>query len=402
MRLNRLASLVWCGLLLAAISFAGSGLATSDLAVADSSSRVSPRVVGGTDAPVGSWPSIVALVLTGESPLEGQRCGGTVIASRWILTAAHCVVEGTNTPVRPGRYYVLAGRHKLNGSGGEKIALDRVVVYPDYDPGSDTGDVAVLRLKHKTSVPIRPVVKPSQASSWEPGDAAFVAGWGSVVAQPPDGTCDDDPVSPLPPCPTPSYPNDLQQAELAVVSDLDCAAEYPGFFNSVAMVCAGDYPAGTKDACQGDSGGPLEVLAGSERVVIGVVSTGSGCAAANFMGIYSRVSTYRQWIGNYASRLSSTPGRVGFGGTRRGTGKTRVITLKGASSLPATIGSYRIRGRGFSRVATTCPTVIESGIQCKVSIRFRPRFRGRSRGSLAVRSRRGVTYRWIKLTGFGR
>jgi len=239
------------------------------------------------------------------------------------------------------------------------------------------------------------VIKPSQADSWQPGDAAFVAGWGGVVSQP--AGC---PASPG--CPSQIYSNDLREVAVAVVGDADCASEYGSFFDSPSMLCAGIYPTGGKDACQGDSGGPLEVDTPSGRALIGVVSGGDGCGAPNYMGIYNRTANYRSWIGKYAATLSGKPSPLGFGKVKVGNKRVKAVTLKGTSSLPATMGKYSVSGKGFKRAGKTCATTIESGASCKVKIRFKPTSKRKRSGYLTVTSAKGIVYRKVKLVGTGR
>jgi len=63
------------------------------------------------------------------------------------------------------------------------------------------------------------------------------------------------------------------------------------------MMCAG-LSEGGRDACQYDSGGPLVYYDRDEQrwLLIGVVSTGYGCARAGFPGIYTKVSQFVPWI----------------------------------------------------------------------------------------------------------
>lgn len=49
------------------------------------------KIVGGTNANAGDAPWQVALTSgTGSNIFQAQFCGGTLINSNWVLTAAHC------------------------------------------------------------------------------------------------------------------------------------------------------------------------------------------------------------------------------------------------------------------------------------------------------------------------
>ena len=69
---------------------------------------------------------------------------------------------------------------------------------------------------------------------------------------------------------------------------------YDGKITS-GMLCAG-YPKGGKDSCGGDSGGPLVWHSAGGAILLGVVSFGKGCALDHKYGVYTRVSSYRDWI----------------------------------------------------------------------------------------------------------
>lgn len=43
------------------------------------------RIVGGVDSQQGEWPWVVAIMREGLF-----ICGGTLLSSRWVLSAAHC------------------------------------------------------------------------------------------------------------------------------------------------------------------------------------------------------------------------------------------------------------------------------------------------------------------------
>lgn len=62
------------------------------------------------------------------------------------------------------------------------------------------------------------------------------------------------------------------------------------------------------DTCQGDSGGPLMAFTTSNQwVLIGVTSSGVGCARAEYAGTYTRIANYRSWINSTTNASYSAP-----------------------------------------------------------------------------------------------
>lgn len=51
-------------------------------------SALDPHIVGGTDAVAGEHPYMVSLRLK-----NSHFCGGSIVAKRYILTAAHCLMQ---------------------------------------------------------------------------------------------------------------------------------------------------------------------------------------------------------------------------------------------------------------------------------------------------------------------
>lgn len=239
------------------------------------------RIVGGEPVPNDRYPFMASVYFdTGNSFSPG--CGGSFIGGRWILTAAHCFYDSdTDSVLEPFDVGVVLGTTDLTDHSFPLLGVTRIILHPDYNPILRTGDVALVELASPYDG--TPVSLPgSGAKVPAMNESGVVAGWGDTT-EGGDGSAD------------------LLEVTLPFVSHTDCLMFYPDILDETANVCAGGVPEGGVDSCQGDSGGPLFVSRTDALVIAGIVSYGRGCAQPGIPGVYSRVSSYTEWITGFAS-----------------------------------------------------------------------------------------------------
>ncbi|GJQ84296.1 hypothetical protein Trydic_g5235 [Trypoxylus dichotomus] len=221
------------------------------------------RIIGGSSVDIADYPYQISLELYGS-----HICGGSIISSRFVVTAAHCTYGSSASNLR-----VRAGS-SIRQAGGSVVTVAAINEHPGFDYWNLDYDVSVLELASDLSFGdvIAPIDLPSDAEQLEPGTDAVVSGW---------GTTSEGGFSPF----------ELQAVVVPLVSNSDCQNAYDSYEVTDQMLCAG-VDEGGKDACQGDSGGPLAV----GGVLVGIVSWGIGCARPDYPGVYSNVSALRTFV----------------------------------------------------------------------------------------------------------
>jgi secreted trypsin-like serine protease len=256
-------------------------------------------IVGGQPAPDGKYPWQVRLYSTMDDDIG--FCGGSIIDKQWVLTAAHCLI---------GTEEVVIGYGSNDRTKTKKVASEKVIVNEAYING-EKADVALVKLSKP--IPDAPAIAfadmSAERSVLKPGTTATVTGWGAIWDMQAFNSAmdvmagrrkvserkllDENELN---------APLKLHEVDIEVVDPQECKSVYeslqiPGFEIGDTEVCATG-PSGGKDSCFGDSGGPLVIADSNPQgyVQVGIVSWGPQCGNPRYPGVYTRVSSFTDWI----------------------------------------------------------------------------------------------------------
>lgn len=195
------------------------------------------KIVGGKDAEKGQFPHQVSMR---SKLMNAHFCGGSIISTRFILTAAHCC-QAQNA--KPNLVYVIVGAlHRL--SGGVKMDLEKILVHQQYSQQTIKNDISLLQTKDEIvySEFVKPIPLPTEIPPVGGDLAVTVSGWGRNTFPTPPGSS--------------SLPNILQFAPAETLSFAKCKQRFlftPAYkFLSETNICTTN-PKG-RGACHGDSG----------------------------------------------------------------------------------------------------------------------------------------------------
>ncbi|KAM6304966.1 coagulation factor X-like [Aegotheles albertisi] len=229
------------------------------------------RITGGSLCHRGHCPWQVLI----RNSRDIGFCGGSLISSRWVVTAAHCL-----DLVRPHHVTVGDFDKYQREFKEQKIDVERSWTHPHYDSNVYNGDIALLYLSSEVifNEYVIPICLPSPSLATllsAEGQVGMVSGWGATHAQG-------------------STLRFLMKVQLPIVSMESCQRSTHRLLTD-NMFCAG-YGTTAADACKGDSGGPFTVSYHNTWFLLGIVSWGEGCAEEGKYGVYTRVSNYIPWI----------------------------------------------------------------------------------------------------------
>lgn len=250
------------------------------------------KVLFGQEAYPGSFPYQARIIYS--DGLKKHLCGGIIIDTQHILTAAHCVSERNRSSVElkvfpANNFTVILGDHSQSNSCDCQVQarFAKSFVHSGFDLEQKFGDdIALVRLIDRIDYSftrngfgsINRVCLPDSTDESYAGSAITV-GWGRTE----NGESPSD---------------KLLFANIPIVNWTQCRRSSNDPNLTDKQVCAGEkLQGGFRGSFKGDSGGPLVQVVNGKHQLIGITSYGSEKNTTSInLSVYTKVSSYLCWI----------------------------------------------------------------------------------------------------------
>ncbi|KAL7989681.1 hypothetical protein Chor_012347 [Crotalus horridus] len=274
------------------------------------------RIVGGHDAMLGAWPWQISLQVYAIGVGYVHVCGGSLINTSIVLTAAHCIKisDLLECGTRPAMdetasgNRIVGGHDALPGAWPWQVSLQVYrlgIGYHHICGGVVITNNSLLTAAHcirkwkSTLQKFRQALNDSKYKGIQSFGELYLAYIIFIIInitlkRKHKYTCSitfcffikGEKIY------------ILQEAQVDIIPQNICNRyDWYGGAITMNMFCAGS-EGGAVDSCQGDSGGPLMcyIQDVTHYYLVGITSFGRGCGRPNNPGIYVRLVNYRNWL----------------------------------------------------------------------------------------------------------
>ena len=134
---------------------------------------VNARIIGGT-ATTESYPWMVSLQKIQSNSQSYHFCGGALIGSEWVITAAHCLEDESFTSFK----MYIGATNQVDGTPGEERTAEWFAIHYGYDSDNLSNDIAIIKLSSASTKTHIALISESTNDALDDNNSVRVIGWG--------------------------------------------------------------------------------------------------------------------------------------------------------------------------------------------------------------------------------